>query len=125
MRIPARKIFGDPATEPSLNLLNGATLDHFPEHLVSPVSWRYIRAERIQAFLESAKEELKAYFGDYTYSLVEDWKAPKAERYKILAEYDLRGTRQYFVDGVGPTPWKALLAVNEMETFLRKLRVFG
>ena len=46
-------------------------------------------------------------------------------RYEIHASYSLRGERRYFVDGRGPTPWKALLSVNQMEQFLRKLAILA
>lgn len=123
MEHPADKSLPDPAVRPSLNLLYGPPLEVPPEHIKHEFWKKYVHACRVQDFLDSAREELKAYFGDYDYSIVCIPRAPRSGRYEIHASYTLRGERHYFVDGRGPTPWAALLSVNQMEQFLRKLAI--
>lgn len=107
------------------DLLSDQSLSRCPDHISSPFGLFYTHASRVQKFLDSAREELKAYFGDYDYSIVCIPCAPWSGRYEIHASYSLRGERRYFVDGRGPTPWKALLSVNQMEQFLRKLAILA
>lgn len=112
-----RKAVSQPAVCPPLEVA--------PEHIKCEFCKKYLHACCVQDFLDSAREELKAYFGDYDYSIVRIPRAPWSGRYEIHASYSLRGERRYFVDGRGPTPWKALLSVNQMEQFLRKLAILA
>ena len=125
MKNPVRTLLPDPTVKPSLNLLYGPPLEVAPEHIKCEFCKKYLHACCVQDFLDSAREELKAYFGDYDYSIVRIPRAPWSGRYEIHASYSLRGERRYFVDGRGPTPWKALLSVNQMEQFLRKLAILA
>ena len=85
----------------------------------------YTHASRVQKFLDSAREELRAYFGDYDYTIMQVPGAPRSGKYEIHAHFDLRGERCFFVDGRGSTPAEALLSVNQMRQFLRKLAILA
>lgn len=108
---------------PSLHILNGPALDTVPAHIKCDFFKRYLHACRIQDFFDSASEELKAYFGDYKYVIVQVPGAPRSGKYEIHARYSLRGEPRHFVDGKGPTPWEALISVNQMTEFMRKLAI--
>lgn len=103
------------------DLLFGPRLPRCPSHISSPFGFIYTHASRVQAFLTSASEELKAYFGDYTYTIIDPPRAPRRYKYEIRANYTLRGEQHFFVDGRGRTPYEALLSVNQMRNFLRKI----
>lgn len=103
------------------DLLFGPRLARLPSHISSPFGLMYIHASRVQAFLTSASEELKAYFGDYTYTIIDPPRAPRRYKYEIRANYTLRGEQHFFVDGRGRTPYEALLSVNQMREFMRKI----
>lgn len=108
---------------PSLNILYGPALDRVPEHIKCDFCKKYRHACRIQEFFDSAREELKAYFGDYEYVIVQVPGAPRSGKYEIHARYSLRGEPKHFVDGKGPTPWDALISVNQMTEFMCKLAI--
>ena len=104
------------------DLLWGPRLESVPSHILSPFGFRYTHQNRIQAFFDSAKEELKMYFGDYTYEIWEN-RHPKTrhEKYEVHAKYLHHGEWHCFVDGVGRTPREALLSVNQMRAFMRQI----
>ena len=103
------------------DLLFGPPLPRRPSHISSPFGFIYTHASRVQAFLTSASEELKAYFGDYNYMILENPRAPRRYKYEIHAVYMLHGEYCSFVDGRGRTPSEALLSVNQMRNFMRKI----
>ncbi len=103
------------------DLLFGPPLPRRPSHISSPFGLMYVHASRVQAFLTSASEELKAYFGDYNYMILENPRAPRRYKYEIHAVYMLHSEYCSFVDGRGRTPSEALLSVNQMRNFMRKI----
>lgn len=46
------------------DLLSDQSLSRCPDHISSPFGLFYTHASRVQKFLDSAREELRAYFGD-------------------------------------------------------------
>ena len=86
-----------------------------------PFAKSYVHASAVQKFLDSAKEELKSFFGDYSYMIVQRPGPNGRWRYEVHANYALRGEQRHFVDGVGKTPYEALMSVNQMKTFMRGL----
>lgn len=107
------------------DLLSDQSLSRCPDHISSPFGLFYTHASRVQKFLDSAREELRAYFGDYDYTIMQVSGAPRSGKYEIHAHFDLRGERHFFVDGRGSTPAEALLSVNQMRQFLRKLAILA
>lgn len=107
------------------SLLFGPRLSRCPAHITSPFGLFYTHASRVQKFLDSAREELKAYFGNYEYTILRVPGAARNGKYEIRANYTLRGEHRYFVDGRGRTPAEALLSVNQMREFLRKLAILA
>ena len=125
MKNPVRTLLPDPTVKPSLNLLYGPPLEVAPEHIKCEFCKKYLHACCVQDFLDSAREELRAYFGDYDYTIMQVPGAPRSGKYEIHAHFDLRGERRFFVDGRGSTPAEALLSVNQMRQFLRKLAILA
>ncbi|WP_337619606.1 hypothetical protein [Desulfovibrio sp.] len=125
MKNSVRTLLPDPTVKPSLNLLYGPPLEVAPEHIKCEFCKKYLHACCVQDFLDSAREELRAYFGDYDYTIMQVPGAPRSGKYEIHAHFDLRGERHFFVDGRGSTPAEALLSVNQMRQFLRKLAILA
>lgn len=103
------------------DLLFGPRLPRCPSHISSPFGFIYTHASRVQAFLTSASEELKAYFRDYTYTIIDPPRAPRRYKYEIRANYTLRGEQHFFVDGRGRTPTKPCSPSIRCGTFCARL----
>ena len=59
------------------DLLSDQSLSRCPDHISSPFGLFYTHASRVQKFLDSAREELRAYFGDYDYTIMQVPGAPR------------------------------------------------